>query len=274
MATARMTTAELRRDKTGVAGLDDVLGGGLPKNRVYLLKGEAGAGKTTLALQFLMEGRRVGERVLYVTLSETEEEIRQVAGSHGWSLEGIDLYELSTAEQTLRLQDENALYATADVDLKETMRVLLEEVERVKPARVVFDSMSEIRLLSQTPMRYRRQLLSLKQYFVGRACTVLLLDDRTGGDANDDLQVESLAHGVISLEQIPLNYGADRRRVRIRKLRGSAFRSGYHDFTVKTGGIVVFPRLIAAEHRSELLTEPLLSGLPALDQLLKGGVDR
>lgn len=273
MATARTTVAELRRDKTGVAGLDDVLGGGLPKNRVYLLKGEPGSGKTTLALQFLLEGRRAGERVLYVTLSETEEEIRQVADSHGWSLEGIDLYELSTAEQTLRLQDENALYATADVDLKETMRVLLEEVERVKPARVVFDSMSEIRLLSQTPMRYRRQLLSLKQYFVGRACTVLLLDDRTG-DSGDDLQVESLAHGVIALEQVQLVYGADRRRLRIRKLRGSAFRSGYHDFSVKTGGLVVFPRLIAAEHRTELLTEPLPSGLPALDSLLKGGVDR
>ncbi len=273
MATSRTTVAELRRDKTGVSGLDDVLGGGLPKNRVYLLKGEPGSGKTTLALQFLMEGRRAGERVLYVTLSETEEEIRQVADSHGWSLDGIDLYELSTAEQTLRLQDENTLYATADVDLKETMRVLLEEVERVKPARVVFDSMSEIRLLSQTPMRYRRQLLSLKQYFVGRACTVLLLDDRTG-EAGDDLQVESLAHGVISLEQVHLNYGADRRRLRIRKLRGSTLRSGYHDFNVKTGGLVVYPRLIAAEHRTELLTEPLPSGLPALDELLKGGVDR
>ncbi|HEX8794454.1 MAG TPA: ATPase domain-containing protein [Polyangiaceae bacterium] len=273
MATLRTTGAEIRRDRTGVAGLDDVLGGGLPKNRVYLVKGEPGAGKTTLALQFLLEGRRAGERVLYVTLSETEEEIRQVAESHGWSLEGINLYELSTAEQTLRLQDENTLYATADVDLKETMRVLLEEVERVKPARVVFDSMSEIRLLSQTPMRYRRQLLSLKQYFVGRACTVLLLDDRTG-DAGDELQVESLAHGVIALEQVHLTYGADRRRLRIRKLRGSSFRSGYHDFIVKTGGLTVFPRLIAAEHRSELLTEPLPSGMPELDELLKGGVDR
>lgn len=272
MAT-RTTMAELRRDRTGVAGLDDVLGGGLPKNRVYLLKGEPGAGKTTLALQFLMEGRRAGERVLYVTLSETEEEIRQVAESHGWSLEGIDLYELSSAEQTLRLQDENTLYATADVDLKEIMRVLLEEVERVKPARVVFDSMSEIRLLSQTAIRYRRQLLSLKQYFVGRACSVLLLDDRTG-EAGDDLQVESLAHGVILLEQVPIAYGADRRRLRVSKLRGAPFRSGYHDFTVTTGGLVVFPRLIAAEHRSELLTEPLPSGLPALDALLKGGVDR
>ena len=260
------------RDRTGVAGLDEVLHGGLPKNRVYLLKGQPGAGKTTLALQFLLEGERVGERVLYVTLSETEEEIRQVADSHGWSLDGIHLYELSSAEQTLRLRDENTLYATADVDLKETMRVLLEEVERVKPARVAFDSMSEIRLLSETPMRYRRQLLSLKQHFAGRSCTVLLLDDRSAEAG--DLQVESLAHGVIELEQTALPYGADRRRMRIAKLRGSSFRSGYHDFIVSKGGLVVFPRLIAAEHRTELLTEPLPSGVPALDALLKGGVDR
>ncbi len=272
MASAPTTTSELRRDRTGITGLDDVLCGGLPKNRVYLVKGEPGAGKTTLALQFLFEGRRTGERTLYLTLSETEEEIRQVAESHGWSLDGIHVYELSTAEQTMRLQDENTLYATADVDLTETMRVLLEEVDRVKPARVVFDSMSEIRLLAQTPTRYRRQLLSLKQYFVGRASTVLLLDDRAG--TGDDLQVESLAHGVIVLEQVQLSYGADRRRLRIRKLRGSSFRSGYHDFNVREGGLIVFPRLIAAEHRSEVLSAPLPSGLPALDELLKGGIDR
>jgi circadian clock protein KaiC len=262
----------LGRDRTGIAGLDDVIHGGLPKNRVYLVKGEPGAGKTTLALQFLLEGRRAGERVLYVTLSETEEEIRQVAESHGWSLDGIELYELPTADQTLPLEDENTLYATADVDLKATMRVLLDEVERVKPQRVVFDSMSEVRLLAQTPMRYRRQLLSLKQYFVGRACTVLLLDDLSG-DASD-LQVESLAHGVINLEQVAMSYGADRRRLRVAKLRGSSFRSGYHDFVLRAGGLVVFPRLIAAEHRTELLTEPLPSGLAAVDELLCGGVDR
>ncbi len=272
MATAATTKSQHRRDSTGIAGLDDVLNGGLPKNRVYLVKGEPGTGKTTLALQFLLEGKRAGERVLYVTLSETEEEIRQVADSHGWSLDGIDLYELSSAEQTLRLQEENTLYAAADVDLKETMRVLLEEVQRLKPERVVFDSMSEIRLLSQTPVRYRRQLLSLKQYFVGRACTVLLLDDRTG--ESTDLQVESLAHGVILLEQVAMTYGADRRRLRIGKLRGSPFRTGYHDYVVATGGLRVFPRLIAAEHRSELLTEPMPSGVTEIDELLVGGVDR
>src|SRR4051812_25441345 len=242
-----MATPQAERQNTGIAGLDDILGGGLPKNRLYLVKGEPGVGKTTLALQFLMDGQRRGERVLYITLSETEREIRQVADSHGWSLDGIDLYELSSAEQTLRLDDENTLYAPADVDLKETVRVLLDEVERVKPSRVVFDSLSEVRLLAQTPIRYRRQLLALKQHFAGRSCSVLLLDDRTGDATN--LQVESLAHGVIVLEQMPLEYGADRRRLRVAKLRGSPFRSGYHDYTVKTGGLVVFPRLIAAEHR-------------------------
>ncbi len=260
------------RDRTGVDGLDDVLGGGLPSNRVYLCKGEPGVGKTTLALQFLREGVRAGERTLYITLSETESEIRQVADSHGWSLDGIDLYELSSAEQTLRLDDENTLYAPADVELKEIMRVLLDEVERVKPRRVVFDSLSEIRLLAQAPIRYRRQLLSLKQHFVGRDCTVLLLDDRRGDDP--DHQVESLTHGVIVLQQQAMGYGTDRRRVRVAKLRGSRFRSGFHDYVITTGGIVVFPRLIAAEHRSDVPIESLPSGNAELDTLLGGGVDR
>lgn len=211
---------ELLRQSTGIRGLDDILSGGLPASRLYLVKGEPGVGKTTMALQFLLEGVRCGQRVLYITLSETEEEIRQVALSHEWSLDGVHLYELSSAAQTLQLNDENTLYATADVDLKETIRVLLEEVERVKPDRVVFDSLSEIRLLAQTPMRFRRQLLSLKQHFAGRACTVLLLDDRSSDIG--DLQVESLAHGVVVLDQRAMDYGADRRRLRISKLRGSS----------------------------------------------------
>jgi len=261
------------RAATGVSGLDDILlGSGLPRNRLYLLQGSPGVGKTTLGLQFLLEGARRGEAVLYITLSETAEEIFQVAASHGWSLDGVSLYELSTAEQTLRLEEENTLYATSEIELKETVRVLLQEVERIAPSRVVFDSLSEIRLLAQTPVRYRRQLLALKQHFAGKSCTVLLLDNSETADS--DHQVASLAHGVITLEQMPVSYGGDRRRLRVAKLRGSDFRSGYHDFAVRTGGIVVYPRLIAAEHRTRFAAEPLPSGVAGLDQLLGGGLDR
>lgn len=261
----------LNRAATGVAGLDDILGGGLPVHRLYLIRGSPGVGKTTLALQFLLEGIRAGERVLYITLSETEAEIRQVADSHGWSLDGMHLFELSSAEQTLRLDDENTLYAAEDVDLKETVRVLLERVESVEPQRVVFDSLSEIRLLAQSPVRYRRQLLALKQHFADRQCTVLLLDDHSAGE---DQQVESLAHGVLALEQTPAVYGADRRRLRVAKLRGAPFRSGFHDFCLRTGGLQVFPRLIASEHRTSILSQPIGSEIAELDAMLGGGIDR
>jgi circadian clock protein KaiC len=218
------------RDSTGVEGLDDILHGGLPRHRVYLVRGTPGVGKTTLSLEFLRAGAARGQRVLYVTLSETKDEISRVADSHGWTLEGVDVYELSSDERTLRREAENTLYATEDVDLKGVIRVLLAEVERVKPSRVVFDSLSEIRLLAQSSMRYRRQILALKQHFSGRACTVLLLDDRVADTS--DAQVESLGHGVIVLEQSASQYGPDRRRLRVSKLRGSDFRSGYHDFSV------------------------------------------
>ncbi|MGC4090232.1 MAG: gas vesicle protein GvpD [Polyangiaceae bacterium] len=271
MTTSTSVIAEVPRSSTGITGLDDVLAGGLPSNRLYLVRGSPGVGKTTLAMQFLLEGARRKERVLYITLSETEAEIRQVAESHGWSLDGVDLFELSSADQALRLDDENTLYAAEDVDLKETVRVLLEHVEAIKPQRVVFDSLSEIRLLAQSAVRYRRQLLALKQHFAGRNCTVLLLDDHSLGAV--DLQIESLAHGVLALEQTSTGYGADRRRLRVVKLRGSSFRSGYHDFVLRRGGLQVYPRLIASEHRSALMAEPSGSEIPELDAMLGGGID-
>jgi circadian clock protein KaiC len=259
------------RAATGIAGLDDVLAGGLPMRRLYLLQGLPGVGKTTLGLQFLMEGARRGERVLYITLSETEEEIRQVAASHGWSLENVDLHELSSMDRLLKADDENTLYAPADVELKETVKILLEEVERTRPTRVVFDSLSEIRLLAQSESRYRREILLLKQFFIGRNCTVLLLDDHAPGA---EQQVASLVHGVLQLEHVDRDYGGDRRRLRVAKMRGAVFRSGYHDFTVRTGGLEVFPRLVAAEHPAKATGDQLRSGLAGLDHLLGGGLDR
>jgi circadian clock protein KaiC len=261
---------EHARISVGVAGLDDILGGGLPAHRLYLVHGTPGVGKTTLALQFLLEAVKNHEPALYITLSETRDEIREVAASHGWSLDGLNMYELSSLEETLRLDAPNHLYATSDVELEETMRVLLAEVERINPRRVVFDSLSEVRLLAQTPMRFRRQVLSLKQYFVGRGTTVLLLDDLTGGSGD----LHSLAHGVISLDQRPAAYGADRRTLRVTKLRGTSYRTGNHDMVIHTGGIQVYPRLVAAEHRSAFGIEPMSTGIRELDQLLGGGLDR
>ena len=266
-----MTVNDSGRVLTGIAGLDDILGGGLPAKRMYLFKGTPGAGKTTLSIQFLLEGVRRGERVLYITLSETEAEIQQVARSHGWSLEGMDLFELSVAEQTLRLREENSLYASEDVDLRELLSVLMSRVKELKPTRVVFDSLSEIRLLAGSSSRYRRQILALKQDLTGRDCTTLLLDDRTSGE---DMQVESLAHGVILLEQTPMLYGSERRRLRVSKLRGSDFRGGHHDYVIKRGGLVIFPRLVAAEHRTELEAASFSSGITGLDTILGGGIDR
>jgi len=257
--------------KTGIPGLDDVLGGGMPRNRLYLVQGDPGVGKTTLALQFLIEGVQQGERVLYITLSETQQELEGVSASHGWSLEGIDLFELSAVEELLKEESQQSVFHPAEIELNETTKSLLEVVDRINPKRVVFDSLSELRLLARDALRYRRQILSLKQYFAGKKCTVMLLDDNTA-DVND-LQLQSIAHGVISLEQKPSDYGIDRRRLRIQKLRGVHFRSGYHDMLIEKGGIQVFPRLIAAEHRGSFLSDTVSSNIPALDNLLGGGLD-
>jgi circadian clock protein KaiC len=257
---------------TGSIGLDDILAGGLPRDRVYLLQGDPGVGKTTISLQFLLAGVAAGERCLYITLSETASEIHAVAQSHGWSLDGIDLVELSALEQSASIESENTLFEPSEVELHETTRLLLSHVERCNPDRVVLDSLSEIRLLAQTSLRYRRQILGLKQHFAGRKTTVVLVDDLTSHP--HDLQLQTLAHGVLHLEQVAADYGEDRRRLRVLKVRGLKFRSGYHDFTIRTGGLQVFPRLIAAEHRTSFPSEQLSSGVSGLDSLLGGGLDR
>jgi circadian clock protein KaiC len=256
---------------TGIPGLDDVLNGGLPRDRIYLLQGDPGVGKTTVGMQFLHAGVLAGETCLYIALSESKAEIQSVVSSHGWSLDGIHVIELSALDQSASLEAENTLFEPSEVELHETTRVLLGEVERIKPDRVVFDSLSELRLLAQSALRYRRQILALKQYFADKQVTVLLLDDRTSEP--DDQQLQSLAHGVITLEQVAPLYGEDRRRLRVIKMRGRKFRGGYHEFTIRTGGVELYPRLVPAEHHTEFPREHLSSGIGALDNLLGGGLD-
>lgn len=260
------------RAATGIEGLDDVLAGGLAPNRLYLIEGMPGSGKTTLAFQFLMEGARRGEPVLYVALSETEEEIRAVASSHGWSLAGITIRQLTPSEDDLDPGEQYTVFHPSEVELSETTKKILVDVERIKPARVVLDSLSELRLLAGNPLRYRRQILALKQYFAGRGCTVLMLDDLTA--AEHDLQVQSIAHGALMLEHAIPGFGEPRRRLSVSKYRGSRFRGGYHDYAIRRGGLEVFPRLVAAEHRRKTSRERLGSGLPEIDQLLSGGLER
>ena len=256
---------------TGVPGLDDVLGGGLTPNRLYLVEGTPGAGKTTIALQFLIEGTLRGESVLYVTLSETATELRGVARSHGWDLSAIHMRELLPSQDSLLPDEQYTMFHPSEVELSETTLKILADVDTLKPTRVVFDSLSEMRLLSGTSLRYRRQILALKQFFAGRQCTVLLLDDMTATE--HDLQVQSIAHAVLLLEQLNPDYGAARRRLVVVKYRGQAFRGGYHDYKIIRGGLQVFPRLVASEHPSRALQRKLPSGITALDELLGGGIE-
>jgi circadian clock protein KaiC len=264
---------EFERASTGIPGLDDVLNGGFLCNRLFLVEGMPGSGKTTLAFQFLLEGVKQGEPVLYVTLSESQDEIEAVAESHGWNLEGITIRELVPAADALQFAEQYTVFHPSEVELSETTQKILADVDKLKPRRVVFDSLSELRLLAGNPLRYRRQILALKQYFSGRSCTVLLLDDLTAVGQHD-LQVQSIAHGSVLLEHTFPAFGTMRRRLSIPKYRGSSFRSGYHDYVIRRGGLDVFPRLIAAEHRTDSIRERLPSGLAGLDNLMGGGLER
>jgi circadian clock protein KaiC len=256
---------------TGIEGLDHILCGGFPRNHVYLLQGDPGVGKTTLGLQFLLEGAQKGETGLYITLSETRDELQAVARSHHWDISKVHIYEQLVGEESLD-DEETTVFYPAEVELGQTIRAFLSEVDRLKPDRVVLDSLSEIRLLAQSTLRYRKQILALKQFFAGRNTTVLCLDDRTSDVT--DMQLQSVPHGVVELERNTPLYGSTRRRLQLVKMRGLAFRDGYHDFNILTGGIVVYPRLVAAEHRRIIAREQLSSGLPVLDAMLGGGIDR
>lgn len=257
---------------SGIKGLDHILCGGFTPNRMYLLEGVPGSGKTTLAMQFLFAGVAAGESVLYVSLSESREELHAVAASHGWSLDGVHMRELLPQEELLQPEEQYTIFHPSEIELTETTAKILADVDQLKPRRVVFDSLSELRLLIGNSLRYRRQILALKQYFTGRQCTVLLLDDLTATDR--DLQVQSIAHGVINLQQMIPEYGADRRRLRVVKMRGKRYRGGYHDYVIRKGGLDVFPRVIAAEHRSQSARDKLSSGVSGIDALLNGGIER
>lgn len=256
---------------TGIPGLDQILHGGYAANRAHLIEGRPGSGKTTLGLQFLLDGLKHGETGLYITLSESKRELLAVAERHGWSLDGIIIYELIPPELSLDAEQQQSLVYSSDLELGETVRMAIAEMDRVKPSRVVFDSLSEIRLLSQGSLRYRRQILALKGYFLLNNTTVLMLDDLSGTD--DDLNLHSISHAVICLEQVTPAYGSARRRLHVIKMRGTDYAGGYHDFAIKRGGLDVYPRLIAADHHAAFTPETIACNVPELDAVLGGGLD-
>jgi circadian clock protein KaiC len=260
------------RAGTGISGLDSVLGGGLPQGHLFLVEGEPGSGKTTMGLQFLLAGAEKGERTMYVTLSESLFEIGKVAQSHKWSLDKVAIFEYTPKEDSLRPEDQYSAFHPSEVEFTDTTQTILAKVEEIQPKRIVFDSLSEIRLLARDMLRYRRQILALKHFFANRNCTVMLLDDRT--TEHNPHQLQSIAHGVIGMERTHREYGVERRRLRVVKLRGSTFREGYHDYTIETGGVTVYPRLVAAHHREREPEGEIPSEIPALNVLFGGGLTR
>jgi circadian clock protein KaiC len=257
---------------SGLPSLDYILAGGFAAQRIHLIEGEPGAGKTTLGLQFLLEGRRKGEKCLYITLSESKDELLHVARTHGWDLSGVEIFELVPPELSLDPEREQSIVYASDLELGETVKMVRDEVERVAPARVVFDSLSEIRLLAQGALRFRRQVLALKHFFAQHGCTVLFLDDLT--EMIDDLSLHSMAHGVVRIEQLSMMYGAERRRLRVHKMRGRKFHGGFHDYVIRKGGLDIFPRLVASDHPDGGYEEKQASsGIDELDSLIGGGLD-
>jgi circadian clock protein KaiC len=260
------------RASSGLTGLDDILGGGFVLGRLHLIEGKAGTGKTTLGMQFILAGRDRGEMVLYITMSETLNELQAVAAAHGWSLDGIEIFELVPPDIAEGDDNRQTMFRASEVELGETMRLLCGEIERINPTRIVIDSLSEMRLLAQNPLRYRRQVFALKHFLGSRHATVLMIDDATS--ESHDFQLHSIVHGVVTLQELALDYGAERRRLCVTKMRGIKFRGGYHDYSIRTGGLEVYPRLLAAEHSGTLPKEVVRSSSEQLDVLLGGGLRR